>query len=551
DVIDAIRKLAVRDENIMVARVTLHNLRQDRDEPIRNFAARLRGQASICKYTLDCPRCDATVDYSDQVLRDAITRGILDSDIQLDLLGEQNQDMTLEQTVKYIEAKESGKRSAHSLQQNFSSTAAATSSYRKSQRKPPARHEQHVCKYCGRTEDHGMRRHEREKSCPAFSHTCGKCNIRGHFDAVCRGGRKSKPPHTTGTAAAFDSLCTIVEQSNLPGSSTNHGANAPDSLHTIAERNLYLPSPDANCGINAHGQRVLTLDHHVYNDLCDTWIRRSSDPQPYVDITIKGLPSDFVALGFRLDQSTLSVPYRAIADTGCQSCLAGEKLLKHLRLRTSHLIPVSMRMQAANDLRINILGALILRLSGQTDRGKTLTTRQIVYFTDNSDRFYLNKQACIALGLITPNFPTIGETNSLTITSTISEKKSSTNSTESSLTADCKCPRRTAPPKVPTSLPFPATTENRAKLQNYLLEYYRSSTFNVCEHQPLPMMQGPPLRMMINEGTQPVAYHTPIPVPLHWTEDVKAGLDQDVRLGVIEPVPIGTPVTWCHRMVIW
>ena len=31
---------------------------------------------------------------------------------------------------------------------------------------------------------------------------------------------------------------------------------------------------------------------------------------------------------------------------------------------------------------------------------------------------------------------------------------------------------------------------------------------------------------------------------------MKAGLDRDVRLGVIVPVPIGEPVTWCHRMVI-
>ena len=30
----------------------------------------------------------------------------------------------------------------------------------------------------------------------------------------------------------------------------------------------------------------------------------------------------------------------------------------------------------------------------------------------------------------------------------------------------------------------------------------------------------------------------------------KAGLDQDVRLGVLEPVPIGEPVKWCHRMVV-
>ena len=39
-----------------------------------------------------------------------------------------------------------------------------------------------------------------------------------------------------------------------------------------------------------------------------------------------------------------------------------------------------------------------------------------------------------------------------------------------------------------------------------------------------------------------------VPVPLHWQDQVKAGLDQDVKLGVLEQVPIGEPVTWCHRM---
>ena len=58
------------------------------------------------------------------------------------------------------------------------------------------------------------------------------------------------------------------------------------------------------------------------------------------------------------------------------------------------------------------------------------------------------------------------------------------------------------------------------------------------------------MRLMIDKNAEPVAHHTPIPVPLHWQDKVKAGLDQDVALGVIEPVPVGEPVTWCHRMVI-
>ena len=71
----------------------------------------------------------------------------------------------------------------------------------------------------------------------------------------------------------------------------------------------------------------------------------------------------------------------------------------------------------------------------------------------------------------------------------------------------------------------------------------------VCEHQPLPSMTGPPMKLMIEPDAKPVAYHTPIPVPIHWQDEVKAGLDRDVQLHVIEPVPINDPVTWCHRVV--
>ena len=43
EVMAAIKKLAVREENTMIARVQLHNMKQDRDETIRSFGARLRG----------------------------------------------------------------------------------------------------------------------------------------------------------------------------------------------------------------------------------------------------------------------------------------------------------------------------------------------------------------------------------------------------------------------------------------------------------------------------------------------------------------------------
>ena len=123
--------------------------------------------------------------------------------------------------------------------------------------------------------------------------------------------------------------------------------------------------------------------------------------------------------------------------------------------------------------------------------------------------------------------------------------------TESSNTPQpCKCPRRTLPPKQPTPPPFPICEENRARLEEHLLQVHASSAFNTCEHQPLPIMSGKPLRLMIAPDATPTAHHKPIPVPLHWQEEVKAGLDRDMRLGVLEKVPVGTAVTWCHHMII-
>lgn len=52
-----------------------------------------------------------------------------------------------------------------------------------------------------------------------------------------------------------------------------------------------------------------------------------------------------------------------MADTGCQSCLAGVQVIHKLGLTKSDLIPLTMKMHAANNGGITILGATILRIS--------------------------------------------------------------------------------------------------------------------------------------------------------------------------------------------
>ena len=173
-VLSAIQKLAVRVENVMVARVQLHEMQQDREEPVRTFCARLSGQANICKYNIDCPGCKRGLDYTDHIVRDCIIRGISDDDIRLDILGNENQDMTLDTLVGYIESKEAGKRSLSQLA-SFQSRNAARSQYKRSptpsQDKPqePAA----KCQYCGISgHGNGSNTRVRREKCTAY----GKAN---------------------------------------------------------------------------------------------------------------------------------------------------------------------------------------------------------------------------------------------------------------------------------------------------------------------------------------------------------------------------------------
>ena len=105
----------------------------------------------------------------------------------------------------------------------------------------------------------------------------------------------------------------------------------------------------------------------------------------------------------------------------------------------------------------------------------------------------------------------------------------------------------------PPELPFAATESNKEKLKEFLLRYYKSSTFNVCPHQPLPLMQAPPLEFRIKPDAKPYAIYTAATVAAHWEKKVKDDIDRDVRLGVLEKVEpdmhCGT-VDWCHRMVL-
>ena len=63
-------------------------------------------------------------------------------------------------------------------------------------------------------------------------------------------------------------------------------------------------------------------------------------------------------------------------------------------------------------------------------------------------------------------------------------------------------------------------------------------------------MRGEPKPIITEKDAKPVAFPTPIKVPLHWSDQVKKDLDRDIPLGIREPVLINAPTTWCASMVV-
>ena len=84
-----------------------------RMDPFDAFVPGL-GKAGGCKYLLNCG-CGRKISYSEHILQDIVVQGLVDSEIQLGLLSDINQNMTLEEVFQFVEKKESGKRSANHL----------------------------------------------------------------------------------------------------------------------------------------------------------------------------------------------------------------------------------------------------------------------------------------------------------------------------------------------------------------------------------------------------------------------------------------------------
>ena len=251
EILKHIKDIAIINENLTVSRRNLIAAKQRHDEPIREFEARLRGLASMCKLTMH-NKCseehDVTFDFSDTMITFVIIQNIYDSEIQSAILSHTNQNLSLQELITFIEAKEAGKKFSASLAET-PATNAIKSTYKTNTYQPnsqpqypkpmgapqtpnnryrpsfvrpdfrgqnsgqnirnPAPRQQfspsprspmpagNRCTWCGNT-DHGNdhRVSVRQVACPAFNKACNKCGFLHHFPHMCIRSKRNNYPRT-------------------------------------------------------------------------------------------------------------------------------------------------------------------------------------------------------------------------------------------------------------------------------------------------------------------------------------------------------------------
>ena len=513
-----IKQIAVEGKNPAVHRQEFYAITQSPDQPVTAFVGSLQAKAAHCCFNTKC-ECGKDASYTEDMVADQMIVGLYDKDVQAEVLSKYASLVSLKDKINYIGAIEEGKRATSSL---GSSSVAANKSQYKSQQcyKPPSRHKighgtpkqspKQGCSGCG-SHDHGSGTDRpRAKYCPHWQSICSKCGRRGHVDtAPCR----------TVTPSS-----TSPEESNV-GSFTS-------SLFTLGFSAIQpLESEDK------------MIPHMEWCDQMKRFVPQKPRNPKALMLSVNVIPEAHSAvectLPLKCVKSLKTASVQFLADTGAQTCACDINVMRSIGLKAQDLLPTSHNLLGATKNRLNILGAALVEISKSTHE----STRVMMYICSNISGAYLSESAQIDIGIIPQQFP-----HHTTITSQCAavspEAIDKPLKRETRMSAPCGCPIRTGTPPPPSSIPAHLKGANAAAIEKWILSYYASSAFNVCEHQSLPIMTGKPLTIHYRPEAQPKAHHVPIPVPHH------SQIDADVRIGTIERVPQGTPTIWCSRMVV-
>ena len=300
ELLEIIKKVAVKPENQWVTREKLHQMKQDSGEPVVSYAARLRGQARLCGFVASqvCsnPHCgqEVSFDFTDTVVMGDLVRGLHDPEIKSIVLGEVQQETELQGLIKLIQAKEYGRMST--IQQ--SSINAVSNS-------------EGPCPNCARRHKKGQTWKEH---CPAKNKPCNECKKMGHFKAACRSKNK-----TVNEKKDHNEVKTEVDDSEE--SSAIEGLFACENRYERKRAKKACQRQRKQECLAA----VKTMPQMIWQDY--NWKPTQHESAPMVNIKYTLCCDGYVHAGLRVPiqkvrpklRGPLIATAQAMADTGCTS----------------------------------------------------------------------------------------------------------------------------------------------------------------------------------------------------------------------------------------
>ena len=370
-ILEGMKKLCVRNHNNMVNIMSFQGLYQENSESITQFAARLNGSASICDFSVRCS-CKKEVSYSEKIQVFQLIRGISDIEIQERILSETaNKDMALNEVIKLGVAIETGKRSSGAL-------ARAGGLNRVYLDRSRETNDKRKCSYCG---DNWHTGPNWKKLCKGSNATCHECNKKGHLSKVCKSKKQINMVESN----------TIASPVDTPKPPQEGETAALGFFFQLKGETMSL----SHVGIDKFGKWAIA---HI-EDHPEVTVEISPEFSGYEELNWKG----------KFPKSVKKINTKALVDTGAQMVVIGMNTVHSMGLRKNNLIPVGLRIKAANTGGLKLLGGVLIKISGKDKEGNIRVSKQLAYVAEEVSRIFLSKQASEDLGIIGDTFPTIGE----------------------------------------------------------------------------------------------------------------------------------------------
>ena len=285
------------------------------------------------------------------MIRHVILTGIYDEEIRRDVYGQVNLDnMDVAQLISLIEGKETARDATSS-----SGSASAISLHKRKQRE-------------ARTVDVDKK---------AKCNTCS--NLFNVFKKMAN-GRYNKIPFV-------DCQDCWKKKNNRTKNYANQkdGADANAISFNISSYELNQEEPHVELNSISGG---VVLNHHVFTN--GDWKLQLAQPHPTIEINVSTSISDYTKLNLPYVAIT-NYPVTAIVDSGAQCCLWGWKECQESGFRKCDLVPVKQKLNAVSKSSIEIFGAVILRMCGQSPSGCDFNCASLVCLAKRSCDVFISR----------------------------------------------------------------------------------------------------------------------------------------------------------------